>query len=206
MKKRVSFSLVAMALAFSAGALADDAASLKQKLGQLDGMSADFQQTVTDVNDKQIQQGQGVIALASPNRLYWHLTSPDESMIVADGKDVWIYNPFAEEVTVLGIDEVIAASPIALLVQQDDKVWQDYGVTKAGDCYQIKPKSLDSQVVGVDVCFKGDTLSQFSILDSQGNNSLFKLRGQRALDARDDTLFKFTVPENVDIDDQRTGE
>ncbi|MCF1439470.1 MAG: outer membrane lipoprotein chaperone LolA, partial [Shewanella sp.] len=145
MIKRVSFSVIAMALAFSAAA--DDATSLKQKLGHLNAVSADFQQTVTDVNDRQIQQGEGVIALAAPNRLYWHLTSPDESMIVADGKDVWIYNPFAEEVTVMGIDDVIAASPIALLVQQDDKVWQDYSVTQQGDCYQIKPKSLDSQVV-----------------------------------------------------------
>ncbi|MGI2261428.1 outer membrane lipoprotein chaperone LolA [Shewanella sp. GXUN23E] len=204
MIKRVSFSVIAMALAFSAAA--DDAASLKQKLGHLNAVSADFQQTVTDVNDKQIQQGEGVIALAAPNRLYWHLTSPDESMIVADGKDVWIYNPFAEEVTVMGIDEVIAASPMALLVQQDDKVWQDYNVTQNGDCYQIKPKSLDSQVVGVDVCFNGEQLSQFSILDNQGNTSLFKLRGQRALEAGDNSLFKFTVPQNVDVDDQRAGE
>lgn len=206
MKQIIRLSVLGLSALLSTAAMANDADQLKQQLSHLNGMTADFQQQVTDVNHKEIQQGSGVIALAYPNRLYWHLTEPDESLIVADGKDVWVYNPFAEEVTVMDMKDVIAASPIALLVHRDAKTWQNYNVTRDGECYHIKPKQLDSQVVGVDVCFKGQTLSTFSIRDSQGNDSRFKLKGQRALDAKDDALFKFTVPENVDVDDQRTGE
>lgn len=195
-----------LAVCYASFVTADDSSALQEKLSQMNGLKANFQQQVIDVNNKIIQQGKGKIALERPNKLYWHLTSPDESMIVADGKDVWIYNPFAEEVTVMGIQDVIAASPIALLVHTDKKIWQQYQVLKQGDCYQITPLDNDSQVVGVNVCFAQDKLNKFTILDTQGNKSEFLLSNQTPLTTADSKLFDFIVPSQVDVDDQRNGD
>ena len=46
-----------------------------------------------------------------PNRFNWHTTSPDESLIVADGKDVWVYDPFVEQVTALKMKDAVLNTP-----------------------------------------------------------------------------------------------
>lgn len=203
MLKKISLLALSIATLFVANVNADDAASLKQKLVDLDSLKADFSQSVTDINGKLIQQGTGRFALAVPNQFYWHLTAPDESLIVADGTDVWIYNPFAEEVSVLDLNQAIDASPIALLVHRDENTWQQYTVTLSNDCFDISPKDLDSGVAKVEVCFAADNLTSMKLEDRQGNISQFQLSKQQKLTESDRNLFKFAVPEGVDIDDQR---
>ena len=183
-KKCLRACLFTVPICFTASVFADDAGLLKAHLTGIESLHSEFSQKVTDVNNKNIQNGTGVFALAYPNQFYWHLTSPDESLIVADGKDVWIYNPFAEEVSVLDMAKAIEASPMALLVHRDDATWSQYNVTKSADCYNI-------------------TLSDFILEDEQGNVSQFTLSKQRILTSTESTLFQFAVPDGVDVDDQR---
>lgn len=202
-KKCLRACLFTVPICFTASVFADDAGLLKAHLTGIESLHSEFSQKVTDVNNKNIQNGTGVFALAYPNQFYWHLTSPDESLIVADGKDVWIYNPFAEEVSVLDMAKAIEASPMALLVHRDDATWSQYNVTKSADCYNITPKAIDSGVSQVKVCFNGSTLSDFILEDEQGNVSQFTLSKQRILTSTESTLFQFAVPDGVDVDDQR---
>lgn len=182
---------------------ADDSALLKDKLSSVVSLHSSFKQKVIDVNNKTIQQGEGIFALATPNKLYWHLTQPDESLIVTKGNDVWIYNPFAEEVTIMNLEQAIASSPMTLLIHRDAKTWANYDVKKQGNCFDITPKSADANVSKVESCFHNNELSKFVIHDSQGNTSTFDLSKQRTLSESESSLFDFTPPEGVDIDDQR---
>ena len=200
-----------VALLLSANVMADDSQALRSKLEQLDSLKANFTQEVTDINDKVIQSGSGIFALAYPNKFFWHLTEPDESLIVADGSDLWIYNPFAEEVTVMDFADAVEASPIALLVHRDESTWQQYHVSQVQPesgkaCYLIKPKSLDTSVVTVTVCFNDSGISDFSLLDQQGNHSQFALSEQTNVSPEEKGLFEFVIPSDVDIDDQRQSE
>ncbi|WP_076537855.1 outer membrane lipoprotein chaperone LolA [Shewanella sp. UCD-KL21] len=209
MNKRFAV-VTALALLLSGNALADESAQLRDRLAKADSLKADFTQQVTDINNKVIQSGKGVFALAYPNKFYWHLTEPDESLIVADGKDLWIYNPFAEEVSVMDFADAIDASPMALLVHRDEATWSQYRVEQiepqsAKACYSIKPKADDSSVVTVTVCFNEAELSDFNLLDEQGNYSQFTLSNQTKVAEDENGLFEFTVPANVDIDDQRSS-
>lgn len=203
MLRPISILALSLPLVVVSSAMADDSPSLKQKLEELNSLHAEFSQTVTDINGKVIQQGSGTFALSVPNQFYWHLTSPDESLIVADGNDVWIYNPFAEEVSVLDLNQAIDASPIALLVHRDEKTWQQYSVTLENRCYQIVPKDIDAGVTKVAVCFDDNSLSMMTLEDQQGNISEFNLTEQGPVSDSQSSLFKFVVPEGVDIDDQR---
>ncbi|UXK10472.1 outer membrane lipoprotein chaperone LolA [Shewanella putrefaciens] len=203
MKNLLCAVMLTSPLLYSTAVFADDAQQLRNTLVNTASLKADFKQTVIDVNKKVIQTGSGILALAHPNQFYWHLTSPDESQIVADGKDLWIYNPFAEEVVIMDFAEAINASPIALLVHRDDTTWSQYSVTKKQDCYDIRPKAIDSGIVTVSVCFKNSQLTKFNVLDDKGNLSQFDLSNQKVITTEDKALFKFVLPENVDIDDQR---
>ncbi|GGP84488.1 outer membrane lipoprotein chaperone LolA [Shewanella ulleungensis] len=209
MNKRITvLSLFLATSMLSAAAQADDATELRSKLAKIDNLHATFSQQVTDINNKPIQSGNGVFALSYPNQFYWHLTEPDESLIVADGTNLWVFNPFAEEVTVMDVSQAVDASPMALLVHRDDETWNKYTVMKRqnkakSNCFDIQPKKLNSSVVAVSVCFKAEQLTQFNLTDEQGNLSQFQLSAQRAVLPAENNLFKFAIPDNVDIDDQR---
>ncbi|EDP98782.1 outer membrane lipoprotein chaperone LolA [Shewanella benthica] len=203
MRKKVTLLVMALPLMASLLVVADESSALRAKLEEMATLKANFSQVVTDINNKEIQKGSGVFALAYPNKFYWHLTEPDESLIVADGTDVWIYNPFAEQVSVMDLNQAITASPIALLVHRDEETWAQYSVTSKGDCFDIQPKSVDAGVESVKVCFKDKTLTQMVLKDQQGNVSSFQLTDQTAITEAEMSLFKFILPEDVDIDDQR---
>lgn len=211
--------LLGVAICLTGSVQAGDAADLKTKLTSIASLKANFEQTVTDINGKVIQEGSGLFALQQPNQFYWHLLLPDESLIVADGKDVWVYNPFAEEVTVMGINDAILASPISLLVNQDEETWSQYLVTQTASkqdemaCYLIQPnveqqegdgtQSQDIAKTQVSVCFNGLSLTEFAILDEQGNYSQFALSDQAEVSTEQAGLFNFVIPDDVDVDDQR---
>lgn len=203
MKKCLTLMTMALPFMLSSIAIADESSALKERLIEVATLKANFSQVVTDLNDKEIQNGKGVFALAYPNKFYWHLTEPDESLIVADGTDVWIYNPFAEQVSVMDLNQAITASPIALLVHRDEATWSQYSVTYKDTCFDIKPKSIDAGVESVQVCFDDKTLTKMVLQDQQGNVSSFQLSQQEPITAQEMSLFKFTLPEDVDIDDQR---
>ncbi|MFT5789711.1 MAG: outer membrane lipoprotein carrier protein [Shewanella sp.] len=203
MNKLIAIAIAGLPLLAHFSAQADASEQLKVKLAEIDNLKANFSQTVTDINEKVIQTGEGVFALAQPNRFYWHLTVPDESLIVADGTDVWIYNPFAEEVSVMDVNQAISASPIALLVHSDPQTWSQYQVTNDGQCFAISPIDKDAGVSEVEVCFNDMTLTRMVLKDQQGNTSNFELSAQTKVKQSESDLFKFIVPENVDIDDQR---
>lgn len=203
MKKCLTLVAVALPLMFAQFANADESSALKDKLAEVATLKATFTQVVTDINNKEIQNGKGVFALAYPNQFYWHLTEPDESLIVADGTDVWIYNPFAEQVSVMDLNQAINASPIALLVHRDEETWSQYSVTSTDKCFDIQPKNIDAGVQSVQVCFEDKTLTKMVLQDQQGNTSSFELSEQKPISKEEQVLFQFTVPEDVDIDDQR---
>ncbi len=203
MNKLIAFAVASIPFFAPFSAHADASELLKVKLAEIDNLKANFSQTVTDINKKVIQTGEGVFALAQPNKFYWHLTAPDESLIVADGTDVWIYNPFNEEVSVMDVDQAISASPIALLVHDDAQTWSQYNVAKSNECFAISPIDKEAGVSEVEVCFNETTLTQMILKDQQGNTSNFSLSMQSKMAENERDLFKFVVPDNVDIDDQR---
>lgn len=203
MNRLIAIAMAGLPLLAHFSVQADASEELKVKLAEINNLKANFSQTVTDINDKVIQTGEGIFALAQPNQFYWHLTAPDESLIVADGTDVWIYNPFAEEVSVMDVNQAISASPIALLVHSDPQTWSQYQVQNNGQCFEISPIDKEAGVSEVEVCFNELTLTKMVLKDQQGNTSNFTLTDQTHVTESEGNLFEFIVPENVDIDDQR---
>lgn len=103
----------------------------------------------------------------------------------------------------MDVNQAISASPIALLVHDDVQTWSQYKVTNSDQCFAISPIDKDAGVSEVEVCFNETTLTQMILKDQQGNTSNFSLSEQSKIAENERDLFKFVVPENVDIDDQR---
>ena len=76
---------------------ADAASDLKSRVDKVSSFHASFTQKVTDGSGNAVQDGQGDLWVKRPNLFNWHMTQPDESVLVSDGKTLWFYNPFVEQ-------------------------------------------------------------------------------------------------------------
>jgi len=180
---------------------------LMKKIEQLSSFKAEFSQKIFDADGKAIQTNAGSLAVSKPNLLHWQISEPNESLIVSDGKALWLYDPFIEQVSVYSVTDAIINTPILLLSNPSKIIWRDYEVERiAKNRYLIKSKNNDSQVKSLELSFSNNAstqLEEFVILDATGQLSRVKLTNVTKLSTKENDLFRFTVPEGVEIDDQR---
>ena len=198
--------------------------TLMAKLAHLDFFNANFNQQVLSDSGELLEQSSGELAISKPNLAHWHTIEPDELTIVSDGQDVWFYNPWIEQVSVFSLSAAIAKTPILLLTSKDESLWQQYTVTQNNvtqtntnpndvaaleDSFVISAIDVNSQIKSLTLVFtakdKGGQLKQFSFLDATGQLSHIKLSDFNAQQKPAASLFKFVIPEGVQVDDQRAN-
>ena len=190
--------------------LEDNKQRLRDKLARLNFFTADFTQDVISESGELLEQSSGNLAISKPNLANWHTQEPDELAIVSDGNDVWFYNPWIEQVSVYSLSSAIAKTPILLLTSKDELLWQQYDVTQVNSRFVISAKDPNSQIKSLTLVFAVDEhnrqtshLNQFSFLDATGQVSHIKLSNFNIHKVLSESLFKFMVPEGVQVDDQR---
>jgi len=179
---------------------------LMAKLAKIKFFSAEFNQQIFDEAGNKLQQGSGVLAVSKPNLVNWQTIMPDESLIVSDGKNLWFYDPFVEQVSVYTLESAIANTPILLITSNDEQLWQDYSVKQLTDNrYLISANNENARVKSLELSFVQKLnhleLAAFNILDATGQLSVITLTHQGK--APKASLFTFSVPEGVYLDDQR---
>lgn len=112
-------SLANLPVAAEERPLADVRAALDRFVDGLETFSADFTQTVRDETGYVLQESDGTLQLAMPNRLYWKVTEPFPQTIISDGADLWMYDPDLEQATVRPLGEAFDATPIAAITQPE---------------------------------------------------------------------------------------
>ncbi|RZQ56855.1 outer membrane lipoprotein carrier protein LolA [Pseudidiomarina tainanensis] len=200
-------SLFSSLLALPVMAADADRQALLTRLDGLTTLEADFSQEVTDSNGELVQQLHGHMALARPNLLHWQTDAPDETLMVADGQNLWYYNPFVEQVTVYAQADAVAQSPLLLLLDGDSQAWADYEVKAEANSYALQPLPSADSTQSLQLVFneKGEAaqLQRIILDDGQGQISTIELENVKLNRALSRELFKFEVPEGIDVDDQR---
>ena len=184
----------------------DSKRELMAKLAKIEFFSAEFNQQIFDQAGNELQQGSGVLAVSKPNLVNWQTIMPDESLIVSDGKNLWFYDPFVEQVSVYSLESAIANTPILLITSNDEQLWQDYSVNQlTANRYLISANNENARVKSLELSFVQKPnhleLAAFNILDATGQLSVITLTHQDK--APKANLFTFSVPEGVYLDDQR---
>ena len=183
---------------------ADAASDHKQKLAGVSLFSAKFAQVVYDSKGKELQRAGGDLLVQRPNRFNWHTTTPDESLIVADGKDVWVYDPFVEQVPALKHKDAVHTTPFVLIAGNDDTLWKNYDVTQQGDVSTVTSRNKDELIASFRITFdRANNISRFDVKEAQGQWSEFVLSGFDRKPALKGNEFVFKTPAGVTLDDQR---
>ena len=205
--KKTLLKMTALTALLSASnfAFADAADELQNRLNQVTVLSADFSQTVTSVGGKNVQQGSGKLQIKRPNLFRMDTKSPQETQIIADGKTLWYYDPFVQQVTAQWVKDAVNNTPFVLLTSNDKSHWNQYSVTQNADTFVLKPKAKNSNIKQFDI--RVDTngvLKNFSTTEKDGQTNLYVLRNITNQTLAD-SLFQFSVPKGVELDDLRKG-
>ena len=87
--------------------------ALNERLALTEGFSALFSQTVISPDKEVILEGEGEVEIARPSLFRWTTLMPDENVLVSDGKTLWYYSPFIEQVTIYWQEQATAQTPAA---------------------------------------------------------------------------------------------
>ncbi|WP_316678895.1 outer membrane lipoprotein chaperone LolA [uncultured Tolumonas sp.] len=196
--------LTACIWSLSFNALADDSAALKKKLASIRQFSAHFEQTVTDAQGKPLQNGSGEMVLQRPDHFRWEAKKPDDNLILSDGKAVWLYDPFVEQVTVMSLSKAVVNTPFLLISSTDDKIWKNYLIDQDGSAFTITSKQKDQRIESLRMVFDNQNhITRMEINEAQGQRSEFTLSAFNANPTLKADTFNFKTPEGVTVDDQR---
>jgi len=174
---------------------------LQERLAKIDGFYARFSQDVKTADKQPVQQGKGDLWVTRPYYFNWTLTEPDETSIISDGTNMWVYTPAVEQVSVMSLKKAVDNRLMLLITDSHNPIWNAYHVTRKQDSFTLKPTDGSNQDFIISVLPTG-MISNFTIIEEDGQRSFYDLSrqslGKVAIDK-----FKFTPPAGVTIDDQR---
>ena len=184
-------------------ALADAASELQMRLAKVDVLSAEFVQTVTSGSGKNVQQGSGKLQIKRPNSFRMETKTPQETQIISDGKTLWFYDPFVQQVTAQWVKDAVNNTPFVLLTSNDHSHWHQYTVTQQADTFVLKPTLSTSNIKQFDIRVDvNGILRNFSTTEKDGQTNLYVLRNITN-QTLSDSLFQFKPEKGIEVDDQR---
>jgi outer membrane lipoprotein carrier protein len=186
-------------------AAADDAAAIRRVegyLGQLSTVRAQFRQDLVDADGKLVEHSQGTMSLARPGRFRWDYEKP-ASLIVSDGRTLWLYDPELEQVTVRRLGEALNQTP-AMLLAGSAAVHEGYVVRDGGEregllWVVLTPRQAVSDFSELKLGFAGSELRRMDFRSKLNQVTRITLERVEKNLKLDPSLFSFTPPPGVDV-------
>ncbi len=207
-------SVGAAVLALAAPAWAGGLDSLAEFVKQTRSGKASFTQVVTapgkDGQPGRSKTQSGTFEFLRPGKFHFAYSKPFEQTIVADGQTLWLYDVDLNQVTARKQDQVLGATPAAIIAAAPDvkALEKDFTLTEEPEqngqqWVKATPKSRDGQLQAIRVGFKqgakGAELSTLDILDSFGQRSVLTFSGFEINAAVPASRFAFTPPKGADV-------
>lgn len=181
----------------------DDVESVYQYFTSLKSFQASFTQTVQDLEGEDIQQSEGEVWIQRPGKFRWNYRSPYRQEVVANGVELWTYDPELEQATVKPIDQVLSITPAMLLSGarnlHEIATIHAKGVHNNQHWYQVLPLDTDETVDQVQLAFADKQLVSIRVNDSFGNTTMIHFSQQKKNQALPDQLFSIELPAGTDI-------
>ena len=200
-----------MALATCAQfASADGMQSLEGFMKSAKNGRADFTQTVTapakDGQQPKVKTSTGNFEFQRPGKFRFDYKKPFEQTIVADGKNLWLFDVDLNQVTQRAQDQALGSTPAALLASAPDltALKADFSLSSAPDqdgqqWVLAEPKAKDGQIKTVRVGFVGEQLATLDIVDNFGQRSVLKFGNMQVNGQVAAATFQLKPPAGADV-------
>lgn len=192
--------MLALLLTVLAGpAQADSLATLERFYSDTRTLAGRFTQTVSDANGTVTETSSGQFAIQRPGRFRWDYQAPYEQTIVADGRELWVYEPDLDQVTVRPIDADNADAP-GLLLSGAAFPAELFDVTREMDGWlRLIPKQKDGGLGAVRLKLAGDSVQALQLEDGLGQTTRIELLDQQRNRSLPAARFRFQPPPGVDV-------
>jgi outer membrane lipoprotein carrier protein len=166
-------------------------------------LQARFSQSVLDQENQQASQANGMIYIQRPGRLRWDYLEPYVQHIVADGHQVWHYDPELEQASTQMQSRAFRGTP-ALLLSSDEPVEKhfeiiDIGASQGFEWVELIPRDQESQFVRILLAFAGNELQRLEMADKFGQVTRFQFYDIIQNPEFGNDLFTLDLPERYEV-------
>ncbi len=178
-------------------------ARLQKALRNMDNVSAEFKQTLRDEDKQVVAQSFGTVALQRPGKFAWIYTRPFEQRIIADGKELWIYDVELDQVTVKPMDAGLSSAPIMILMKQAD-VGEQFTINEVGQrkylyWIELVPRAGDLEYTHIYLGLEDDRVRAMELRDRFGQSTQIVFDNLRVGVVHNPETFRFEPPPGVDV-------
>ncbi len=209
-----SFSKLIVPMILSTAVCAQAQAALPVLLEQVQkeyqksaGIEAEFEQFTRIKSTKTEKKSQGKIWIKHPNKLRWETISPDQNILISDGKYFWFYTPPFEkgdrgQVIIKKTAQVQTRFLNALLSGSFDFADAKTVVeSKSPTVFLLKPSfgtAGDVKTAEVTINPQTKKIEKVSLVHSSGNETSIELKEIKLVKKLAENLFQFVPDRNTD--------
>lgn len=200
-------AVVLAAFVGSAACAATDATPLDRYLDGLKTLRVSFTQSIADSSGRKTDRSTGALVVSRPGKFRWEI-HPEGSgeaaqLLVADGRNLWFFDPDLEQVTVKPMDAALSATP-AMLLSGGEDVRSAFDINteaKSGglEWVRVAPKAADADFREARLGFGNGELKRMILKDKLGQTATLEFdHTQRNAPVKADEV-SFTPPKGADV-------
>jgi len=202
---RIAMWLVAVALVVAGSPVnaADARAQLQRFVTEVASATGVFTQQVRDPQGRLGQAQEGEFSFQRPGRFRWHILKPYEQLVISDGDLLKQYDPDLAQLTERPVDELIGASPAAILFGSG-RLEEAFDLENLDDrdgmsWLRARPQGGDAGFAHVDIGFADGMPQRLELLDAFGQTTLIGLADIAPNASLAADAFVFEAPPDVDV-------
>lgn len=177
--------------------------ALDRFLTNLDTLQAEFTQTVYDLESDRQGIASGVMQLRRPDRFRWDYLHPEERLILADGRDLWVVENDLEQITQYYQSTALKNTPASVLLA-GESLEESFRATERGEhagqkWLELTPRDAESDIEQVLLGFADNQLNILELSDKFGQVTQFHFSAMQRNPVISDEQFVFEPPEDWDV-------
>lgn len=181
---------------------------VQARYGALRDLSAGFVQESRVASLGRPRTRAGRLFLQPPGRMRWEYDPPDAQLIVADGRQLWLYRPERRQAVVQRMDAALSRqTPFLFLLGKGDFAaeftWEERELPRAAEgtvAVTLRPRveSADLARLTLEVVPGACRLAGTVVEDAYGNVTRLAFSAEQADAGLDPGLFRFAPPEGTE--------
>jgi len=197
--------LLCLGCLISLNAHADGVTKLRAFMESTKSGQADFVQLVSSREGKPMVPLSGRLSFMRPGQFRWDVQKPYKQLIVADGREVWLWDADLNQATVKPQQKALGASPAAILAGDVQKLDADFklvdgGISESFEWVDAFPRSKEIGFERIRLAFSGAELVRMELKDSFGQITQITLSHFDKSPIRNAAeVFQFRPPAGADV-------
>jgi outer membrane lipoprotein carrier protein len=207
LRKLIGLLIVHVVLAGSIAHAAANETPLDRYLDGLKTLRVSFTQSISDSAGRKTDQSTGALVVSRPGKFRWEIHGQSAGtaaqLLVADGRNLWFFDPDLEQVTVKPMDAALSATPAMLLSGGADvrSAFEISTEPASGglDWVRVAPRAADADFREALLGFGGGELKRMILKDKLGQTATLEFdHTQRNAPVKPDEV-SFTPPKGADV-------